>query len=85
MQAEKKTLKTCPLCRQPLRQVLRYGRVLNKMKLDQADIQFAGQCHILLDKADALFQQAAAAGQTASQQGTNKLLCATFAAHMQIS
>ena len=46
VQAEKKTLKSCPLCRQPLRQVMRYGRILNKMKLDQADIQFAGQCHI---------------------------------------
>ena len=45
LQAEKNNLKSCPLCRQPLTQVMRYGRVLNKMKLDQADIQFAGQTH----------------------------------------
>ena len=66
LQAEKKSLKTCPLCRQPLSQVMRYGRILNKMKLDQADIQFGGQCHILLEKADAVFEQAAAARQLAA-------------------
>lgn len=54
---------------------MRYGRILNKMKLDQADIQFAGQCHILLEKADAIFQEAAAAGQRADQQGIKLLLC----------
>ena len=34
MQAEKKAVKTCPLCRQPLSQVMRHGRILNKMKID---------------------------------------------------
>lgn len=57
---------------------MRYGRILNKMKLDQADIQFAGQCHILLDKADALFQQAAAAGQSAHLQGTRMCIAAVI-------
>lgn len=67
--AEKKAVKSCPLCRQPLTQVMRYGRILNKMKIDQADIKFAGQCNILLDKADTLFQQAAAAAEQVDQLG----------------
>lgn len=48
---------------------MRYGRILNKMKIDQADIKFAGQCNILLDKADTLFQQAAAAAEQVDQLG----------------
>ncbi|KAL0048285.1 hypothetical protein WJX82_000134 [Trebouxia sp. C0006] len=67
LSAEKKNLKSCPLCRQPLTQVMRYGRVLNKMKLDQADIQSAGQTHTQLGQAEAIYQQAAAATQSADQ------------------
>lgn len=69
MQAEKKAVKTCPLCRQPLSQVMRHGRILNKMKIDQADIKFAGQCNMLLDNADSLFQQAVAATEQVDQLG----------------
>lgn len=67
--AEKKAVKTCPLCRQPLSQVMRHGRILNKMKIDQADIKFAGQCNMLLDNADSLFQQAVAATEQVDQLG----------------
>ena len=49
---------------------MHYGRIQNKMKLDQADIQFAGQCQTVLGKADAIFLQAAAAAQSAEQLGT---------------
>ena len=49
---------------------MRYGRIQNKMKLDQADIQFAGQCQLELEKADAIFLLAAAAGQSIDQLGT---------------
>ncbi len=75
LQAEKKKLKSCPLCRQPLTQVMRYGRVLNKMKFDQADIQFAGQTHTQLGQAEGMYQQAAAATQSADQLGNRVLPC----------
>ncbi len=81
LQAEKKNLKSCPLCRQPLTQVMRYGRVLNKMKLDQADIQSAGQTHTQLGQAEAIYQQAAAATQSADQLGNKLLLCRLVAMH----
>lgn len=53
---------------------MRYGRILNKMKLDQADIQFANRCDVLLAKADDVYQQAAAAREKADEPGSHSLL-----------
>ena len=51
MQAEHVARKACMKCRQPLPQILRYGRVLNKSLLDNAEkksIQVGGAmcCHV---------------------------------------
>jgi len=45
------------------------------MKFDQADIQFAGQTHTQLGQAEAIYQQAAAATQSADQLGNRVLPC----------
>ncbi|KAL3140347.1 hypothetical protein ABBQ38_004611 [Trebouxia sp. C0009 RCD-2024] len=57
-QAERQPLKSCPLCRQPLGQIRRYGRCLNRMKIDHAEVKFFVYCSRLLLEADNLCKSA---------------------------
>lgn len=63
-QAERQPLKSCPLCRQPLGQIMRYGRCLNRMKIDHAEVKFFVYCSGLLLEADTLCNSAKQSAST---------------------
>lgn len=51
LQGGQKSVKSCPLCQQPLQQIMRYGRPMNQAKVQQADIKFALSCSTQLRRA----------------------------------
>ena len=68
VQGDGQPLKSCPMCRQPLGQIMRYGRPLNKMTVDHADIKFFIHCSRQLLEADNLFNAANKAFATSSNR-----------------
>ncbi|KAL0023606.1 hypothetical protein WJX77_006297 [Trebouxia sp. C0004] len=65
---EQQALKSCPICRQPLTQIMRYGRPLNHMKVQHADIKFFLHCNQELAEADKMYGAASkAASDSASR------------------
>jgi len=68
---EQQALKSCPICRQPLAQIMRYGRPLNHMKVQHADIKFFLHCNQELAEADKMYGAASkAASDSANWAGT---------------
>lgn len=68
---EQQALKNCPICRQPLAQIMRYGRPLNHMKVQHADIKFFLHCNQELAEADKMYAAASkAASDSANRAGT---------------
>ncbi len=68
---EQQALKSCPICRQPLTQIVRYGRPLNHMKVQHADIKFFLHCNQELAEADKMYGAASkAASDSANRAGT---------------
>ncbi len=68
---EQQALKSCPICRQPLAQIMWYGRPLNHMKVQHADIKFFLHCNQELAEADKMYGAASkAASDSANRAGT---------------
>ena len=61
-------MKSCPMCRQPLTQIMRYGRTLNHMKAQHADVKFFLHCNGELIEADKMYNAASKAAATCANR-----------------
>ena len=71
-------VKSCPMCRRPLAQIMRYGRPLNHMKVQHADMNFFLYSTQQLLEAEELYHAASKAAQESAGSPCahdNALLC----------
>lgn len=64
---EQQPVKACPMCRQPLTQIMRYGRPMNHMKVQHAEMKFFLLCTQELESADHMYNEASAAAAHAER------------------
>ena len=72
-ESELGAVKACPMCCEPIGQIMRYGRPLNHAKVQHAEIKFFLQCSGALLQADRDFSKASrVAADWTARAGTHR-------------